>query len=153
MAKGEDLNASWTVRVGRTRLAPVRVRTRAHGFDVAQSLDFGAKAEATSALEAFLGSLGADVVLQFTDLCDRRRLLLDQIEAKVEGRLGNALVALGVVGEEGDPGLSDVRLTVLLASPADPDDLRAAWDEALRRSPLVATLGRSVTLTCELKLL
>lgn len=148
--KGGGLNPSWTVRVGRTRLAPARVRTRAHGFDVAQPLDFGAKAEATSALEALLGALGADVVLHFSDLCARRRMPLDQIEAKVDGELGNALVSLGVIGEEGDPGLATARLRLTIASPADPAHLQQAWDEVLRRSSLVATLGRATNLSCEL---
>lgn len=146
------MNPSWTVRVGRTRLGPARVRARAHGFDISQPLDFGAKAEAPSAIEALLGALGADVVLRFSDLCERRRLPLDQIEAKVDGTLGNALFALGVVGEEGDPGLAKATLRLTIASPASSDALHDAWDEVLRRSPLVATLARATCLSHELKI-
>lgn len=146
------MNPSWTVRVGRSRLGPARVRTRAHGVDVGQPLDFGAKSEGGSALELLLGALGADLVLRFSERCDRSRIPIDQIEARVEGSLGNALVALGVVGESGDPGLHSATVTLTVASPADPDFLHTLWDETLSRSPLVATLSRAAALTLTLKI-
>jgi hypothetical protein len=147
------MNPSWTVRVGLARDGSAGVRARTHAFAVGQPLDFGGAAPAASALEALLGSLGADLLLRFRDLCARRRLPLDQAEVRVEGQLGNALVTLAVVGEEGDPGLARAAATLSVASPADPEALQAAWTEVLRRSPLVATLGRAAPLDLRIQLL
>lgn len=78
---------------------------------------------------------------------------LDQVEARIEGRLGNALFALGVVGEEGDPALTEASVTLAVVSPATEEALRRVWQEVLIRSPLVATLRKSTTLTLDLQLL
>jgi hypothetical protein len=147
------MNPTWIVRVGRTRPQTFTVRTRAHGFDVGPSLDFGATNAAPAALEAFLGTVAADLLSHFTDLCHRRRLPIDQIEARIDGTLGNALVALNVVGETGDPGLESIVISVSVTSPSKDSLLRAAWDEALLRAPLLVTLRRATSLTTELRIL
>jgi hypothetical protein len=147
------MNPTWIVRVGRTRPQLFTVRTRAHGFDVGPSLDFGATNAAPAALEAFLGTIASDLLSHFTDFCHRRRLPIDQIEARIDGTLGNALVALNVVGETGDPGLESVVLSVSVTSPADEASLRNAWDDALLRSPLLVTLRRATSVQTELRIL
>ncbi len=144
---------SWTVRVGLARDGSANVRTRAHGLVLGQSIDFGASTPGASALEVLLGALGADILLRFSDLCDRRRLPLDQAEARVDGSLGNELFALGVVGEEGDPGLAEASVVLSIASPATAEELHCVWQEVLARSPLVATLRKSATLSLELQML
>jgi hypothetical protein len=100
-----------------------------------------------------LGALGSDILLRFQDLCDRRRLPIDQVEARITGSLGNPLFALGVVGENGDPALSQASVLLSVASPAVPDDLEAVWQEVLKRSPLVATLKKCATLHLQMQLL
>lgn len=147
------MNPTWTVRVGRTPNGIASVRTKAHGLEIGQALDFGAKAPAPSALETFLGAFGADLLLRFSDRCERARLPIDQIEARVDGTLGNALVALGVIGEEGEPGLATATVVLTVASPSSESELRAVWDDVLARSPLIATLNRATHLTCEMRLL
>lgn len=147
------MSPTWTVRVGRTPHQTASVRTKAHGFEVGQPLDFGAKSLAGSALEAFLGALGADLLLRFLDQCDRRRLIVDQIEARVDGTLENALVALGVVGEEGEPGLASTCVVLNVASPSPADQLQQAWADVLTRSPLATTVARATRLTCEMRLI
>lgn len=147
------MNPGWTVRVSSTREGSASIRARQHSFAVGQPLDFGAASAGTSALEALLGALGADVLLRFQDLCERRRLPLDQCEARVDGRLGNALVALGVIGEEGDPALDSASVTLSIASPATSDELRSVWQHVLTVSPLVATLRKCAELDLNLQLL
>lgn len=147
------MNLAWTVRVGLARDGSARVRTRMHGLAIGQPLDFGASSPSASALEALLGALGADVLLRFRDLCERRRLPIDQAEVRVDGQLGNALVALGVVGEEGDPALAQASVTLSVASPAEQNQLENVWQEVLARSPLVATLRKSASLSLELQML
>jgi hypothetical protein len=147
------LNHTWTTRVGSTREGTAIVRTRAHSFVVGQALDFGATSPGTSALEVLLGALGADIVLRFSELSERRRLPIDQIEARVIGQLQNELFALGVVGEEGEPSLSEAIVTLSVASPATSEALQSVWMEVLKRSPLVATLRKAATLNLEMQLL
>ena len=147
------MNLAWTVRVGLARDGTANIRTRSHSLVVGQSIDFGATLPGASAVEVLLGALGSDVLVRFRDLCDRRRYPLDQVEARVEGRLGNALYALGVVGEEGDPALTEASVTLAVVSPATEEALRSVWQEVLNRSPLVATLRKSTTLTLDLQLL
>lgn len=147
------MNLSWTVRVGLARDQSANVRTRMHSFLIGQSVDFGATAPGASAVELLLGSLGADILIRFADLCERRRIPLDQVEARVEGRLDNALFALGVIGEEGDPALTEASVSLSVVSPATEDALRSVWQEVLLRSPLVNTLRKCATLTLEIQLL
>ncbi|MBV6458863.1 MAG: hypothetical protein HONBIEJF_02002 [Fimbriimonadaceae bacterium] len=147
------MNPAWTVRVSSTRDGSAGVRARKHGFAIGQPLDFGGDAAGPSALEALLGALGADLLLRFRDLCDRRRLPLDQCEARVDGRLGNAMVALGVIGEEGDPALTQASVTLSIASPAAESALQSVWQQVLAASPLVATLRKSTDLDLDLQLL
>lgn len=147
------MNPSWTTRVSLTRDRTAIVRTRSHSLLIGQPLDFGSAAPGTSALEAMLGALGSDIVLRFSDLCDRRRLVLDQIEARVEGQLSNPLFALGVIGEEGDPSLSKASVTLSVVSVASEIALRNAFEETLLRSPLVSTLRKCAALKVEIQLL
>ncbi|MFQ3588326.1 MAG: hypothetical protein SNJ76_11775 [Fimbriimonadaceae bacterium] len=147
------MNPVWTVRVGLARDRSASVRARSHGLVVGQPLDFGASAAGASALEVFLGAVGSDVLLRFCDLCERRRIPVDQAEVRIDGRLGNALVALGVVGEEGDPGLAEVAVAAAVASPSPEEEIRAVWEAALARSPLFVTLERSTTLRPTLQIL
>lgn len=145
--------SGWTVRASLARDGSATIRCRSHGLTVGQPLDFGATAPGTSALELLLAALASDLVLRFHDLCERRRLPLDQLEARVQGLLGNELVALGVVGETGDPALAEANVTLSVASPADPGALRGVWDDVLARSPVLATLRKGAALTLDLQLL
>lgn len=147
------MNPRWTVRVGRSQAKIAHVRTRAHGFDVGQPLDFGAKSDATSALECMLGALGADLLLRFSERCERSLIPLDEAEVRVDGTLGNALMALGVVGENGNPGLEQIVLKLSVTSPETPNALRAVWDSVQEQSPLVATLQRACALDLQLEIL
>jgi hypothetical protein len=147
------VNHVWTVRASLARDGSANVRTRAHGLTIGQSVDFGAKSPGASALETLLAALAADVLLQFRELCVRRRLSLDQAEICAQGRLGNELVTLGVIGESGDPALAEASLVLSITSPAAEEAIRRVWEEALARSPLVATLQKCVALNLTLEIL
>ena len=49
-----------------------------------------------SALEYVLGAIGADLVNGLQMLGRRRRIAIEQVEARVEGELNNPLTYLGV---------------------------------------------------------
>jgi len=141
---------AWRARVSGSEVSPVDVYVRKHHLAMGRSLEFDPEAPWLSPLEFVLGALGADLLAGFRRVAKERRLAIDRTEATVEGRLDNPLVHLGVVGESGHPGLvlANVKLFV---STLDPEAaVRAAWEEAIERSPLAHTLRPSVDLRLEL---
>lgn len=143
---------SWSLRVRSAGTDRAVVYTRSHELTVGAPLSFDREYERTTALEQALGALGADVVAGFTVVADRRRVEVDDVEATLLAELDNPLTYLGVVGEEGDPGLERVGIKVYVSSPAPERTLRAVWDEARRRSPLLNTLRGCVDLELTLEL-
>ncbi len=72
------------------------------------------------------------------------------LEISLKGRPGNLLVFLGDE-DEGNPGLESVEGTVFVDADGEDEAIRAAWEEAVRRSPVAQTLLRGVPLRVELK--
>lgn len=149
-SKADKPDFVWTARVTAQAGDRASVYVRRHRFDVGEPLEFDAESDSVSALEYALGALGADVLNGLRRAARRRRLHLDRAEATVEGRLDNPLVHLGVVGEEGHPGIEEVRVKVYASSLDSDEAVRDAWAEALERSPLVRTLRGAVELSLEL---
>jgi hypothetical protein len=131
----------WSVRVSARDQNSVAVYARKKRFDVGSPLAFDVEEEGTSAFEYMLGAIGADLVAGMKELCHRRRLEVDNVEAFVVGELDNALAHLGVVGEEGHPGLSSLAVKVFVETLEEEDDIRKVWDEMLERSPLYRTFS------------
>lgn len=139
------------MRVAATAPDAATVYAGRHRLEVGPALTFDSEAPRVSALEQVLGALGADLVTGFLKRAQRRRLAIDAVEALVEGRLGNPLVWLDVVGEEGDPGLTTVSVRVYVSTLADVAAVEAVWRETLDRSPLVRTFRRALDLQLTLK--
>ena len=59
-------------------------------------------------------------------------------------RLASPLVALGVIGESGDPGIESITATLYASGDFLEPQMVAAWSEARERSPLARTLARAV---------
>jgi hypothetical protein len=116
------------------------VLVRKHQFPVGGPLQFDIDAPQVSALEQVLGAFGADLVAGLWAAAKRRRVGLESAEATVEGWLNNALTYLGVVGEEGHPGLQRIRCRVYVSTLHSEEELQGVWDDTLKRSPLVNTL-------------
>ena len=136
----------WGVRVSPHGEGQVRVFVRQHQFDVGAPLQFDQKYDRVTALEYALGALGGELVEGFRILAKKKRAVVDNIEAKVEGELNNALTYLGVVGEEGHPGLEWIKVRLYVSTLETEETIRAVWDELASRSPLVRTLGSCVKL-------
>ena len=143
---------SWSLRVRGEGTDRAKVTTRHHQFTVGAPLSFDREYDGTTALEQALGALGADVVNGFTVLADRQRVEIEDVEATVHAELENPLIYLGVVGEEGDPGLERVEVKVYASSPAPEATVREVWDEARRRSPLISTFRACIDLELSLQL-
>ncbi len=142
----------WTARVTAEARDQASVFVRRHRFSAGRPLEFDRESEAISPLEYLLGAFGADLLNGLRTVARRRRVRLDRIEATVEGRLNNPLVHLAVIGETGHPGLAEARVKMYATSPDPEADVRAAWAEALERSPIACTLRGCITLSLELHL-
>jgi hypothetical protein len=138
--------APWGVRVRASGRTGAVVYARQCSFAVGSPLPFDVDEERATALELFLGALGADVVAGFRALAARRRLEVDEVEATVEARLDNPLVHLGVIGEQGHPGIASVALRVHVATREPEAKMREVFDEAVRRSSLLRTIGSAAAL-------
>ena len=142
----------WTLRVRAARKGPNTIYVRQHRLQAGEPLHFDEKYEHVTALEYLLGAIGADLAGGLQVIARRRRLRVNEIEAVVSGEVNNPLTYLGVVGEEGHPGLEQAAVTVFVSSPEREERVRCAWKEALRRSPLVQTLKSAVRLDLDVKL-
>jgi hypothetical protein len=140
----------WQVRVTAGHAgAAVFVRTRR--FEVGVPLSFDREEPGITALEYVLGAIGADLVVGLQRAARRRRVELDAVEATVHAALRNPLSYLGVVGEEGDPGIRSLRVRVYAITDAAADAVERIWQETLATSPLANTFGHAVQLelTCK----
>ena len=146
----EPTDFVWSARVTTESRDVAAVHARRHRFLVGRPLDFDSESDAVSALEYLLGALGADLLNGLRVVARRRRVQLDHVEATVEGRLGNPLVHLAVVGEEGSPGLASARVKVYASSPDPEERVRGAWEETIERSPIARTLRNVAELSVEL---
>ena len=150
---------TWTVRVERVaepasetgKTYERRVYARNHSFSVGKQVSFEPADSQPSAVEVLLGALGADVVAGFEAEAARRRVSLDGVEMRLSGRLDNVLTHLGVIGEQGHPGVASIQGTLYVTADAEPGALDGLWRDTLLRSPLVNTLQRSVELSLDLR--
>ena len=142
----------WTLRVRADGKGSNTIYVRQHRLQVGDPLHFDEEYQHTTALEHLLGAIGGDLVGGLQVIARRQHLSVNDVEAAVSGTLNNSLTYLGVVGEEGHPGLEQVDITVFVSSPEPEERVRHAWEEMLKRSPLLHTLKSAVKLNLDLKL-
>jgi len=140
----------WNLRVRSTGSGEAMAYVRTHQFGIGAPVHFDEEYHRVTALEYVLAALGADVVTGFRTLARRRRLSIDHVESVVSGELNNALSYLGVIGEDGHPGLERITIRVYVGSDESEEQLRQVWQEVLARSPLVHTFAPAVTLDLRL---
>lgn len=138
----------WRTRVRRSGDLRATVYCRNFQLDVGQVASFEERDEHPSAVEMVLGALGAALAVGFGAECTRAGLEIDDIELTVRGKLQNVLAHLGL--EEGDPSFSTIDVRCFASTFAAEQDVRAAWDRAMKRSPLVATLSKATDLTLKM---
>jgi uncharacterized OsmC-like protein len=143
---------TWDVRLRSVDDGTVSAYIRGRQFAIGAPLQFDAEYEHITALEYLLAALGGDLANGFRIRAHRKRLAIDDLEAVVSGRVNNPLTSVGVVGEEGHPGLEWARVRLYVSSDEDEQALREVWNETLQRSPVVRTLQPAVTLDLTLKL-
>ncbi len=102
------------------------------------------------ALEYALGALGAELVGGLHEFAGRRRLVLDNVEALVQGEIEDPLVYLEVIGESGRPRIRRVDIKVYVASPESEQIVRQLFEDVVIRLPLVGTFHAAVHLDIQL---
>ena len=128
----------------------VRIVTRKLSFDTEGRTSQDPDARHPSALDLLVAALATDLISGLAREAARAGHPLRDAEASLSARLDNPLVALGVVGESGHAGLSDVTGSFYVRCDADDSDLREWWAHTLAHSPTYATLERAATLRLDL---
>lgn len=141
---------TWSVRVLPNGTAAATTYCRNHAFHVHKQASFDTADPQPSALEYLLGSFAADLVIGLEGIAAQRGLELEDVEASLTVVLNNPLVFLGVLGEEGETGITAIHGTVYVHAD-DPARLEPVWQETLRRSPLYNTLKRCIKIEIQLQ--
>ena len=142
----------WSVRVSASGPRRASVYARKSKFEVGPPLAFDVEDERTSAFEMLLGAVGADLAVGMKQACQRQRLDVSSVEALVVGKLDNALTHLGVVGEEGHPGLDGIAIKVFVETLEEEADIEKVWERVLERSPMYRTFSPIGRLDVQLKI-
>jgi uncharacterized OsmC-like protein len=130
------------VRAGEGRSSTVYCRN--FSWKLGQPASFEERDRHPSAVEALLGALGSSLATGYAAECASDGLDIDDIEITVKGGLDNILAHLGL--EEGDPSFSMIEVRCFASTLEDEARAERAWDRAVSRSPLAATLAKAVTL-------
>lgn len=120
---------------------------RGEELRVREAVSFDGKGEIPSALEQFFSSYGGDLVAGVLRILRSKRIEVFSVEAVVSGELENAMVHLGVVGEEGSPRVRSISVTIYVSADEGLGALEKVVDLAFDRSPLHQTLNKSVEIT------
>lgn len=141
---------TWTVRVRADAQRAVTAHARNHAFPIGDPLSFRPVDALPSTLELMLSALAADLVGTFRNLALKQRIAVDALECALTCTLNNPLIHVGVIGEEGHPGIERIEGALYVAADAETDTLHELWEETLRRSPLYQTLQSAAELSLRL---
>lgn len=141
----------WSARISAKEGGAARAYVGREQFDISCALSFDPERAGVSALEYALAALGGELVSRLSSLAKQRRLAVDTIEASVQGELGNPLVTLGVVGEEGSAAIKRIQVKVFVSTAASQGEIDQVWQEVLGRSSLALTLAGAVELSLVVK--
>jgi hypothetical protein len=135
----------WRLRMRSAGALHTKVYCRNFTWSVGQPASFEEQDELPSAVEQLLGALGGDLCTAFATACAQAGLEVDDVELTVRGRLANVLAHLGL--EEGDPSLASIQVRCYASTLDDEEKTREVWEGVVRRSPVAATLRKSVDLS------
>jgi len=111
-----------------------------------------AAAEHPSALDFLLAALATDLLSGLDQESRRAGLALDEVELRAEAFLENPLVVAAVIGEEGSPRVASIRGSLYVRSLSAEDEIRAAWQRACQRAPVLTTLAPTLAIDIVLTL-
>ncbi len=138
----------WRARVRSTGNLKSTVYCRNFSIEVGQPASFEASDKHPSAVEYLLAALAGDLTTGFATECAKNGIEMDDIEMTISGRLNNVLAHLGL--EEGDPSFASIEVKCFASSFEDEAKVRDAWNRTIKRSPLAATLKKTMDLRLKL---
>jgi uncharacterized OsmC-like protein len=134
----------WRARARSTGILKSTVYCRNFSIEVGQPASFETADKHPSAVEYLLAALAGDLTTGFAGECAKSNLTVDDVEMTISGKLHNILAHLGL--ENGDPSFAFIEMKVFVSSFEDETKLKEVWDRTAKRSPLAATLAKSVNL-------
>lgn len=146
--KEEAKKYEWRLRARSTGQLRSTIYTRNFSFEMGQAASFEEKDAHPSALEYLFGALAGSLTTAFASDCARENLEVDDIELTLTGTINNVLAHMGL--EEGDPSVQKIECKCFASTFDDEEKVRAVWRQTVSRSPLVATLQKSVELQLKL---
>lgn len=103
-------------------------------------------------MDFLLAALATDLLSGLEEESRRDGDVPADVELRLEAFLENPLVVAGVIGEEGSPRLTAIRGSLFLSGVRDEAGIRASWQHARERSPVLASLASDLTIDIALKL-
>jgi uncharacterized OsmC-like protein len=149
---GAGTSFTWSLRVRWNAADLATVYARNNSFNVGPPASFRDKDPYPSAVEYLLGALGADLINGFHRNASSQGIAVDALELALSGSLQNPLTYIGVIGETGEPYLSQINGTLYISTDSDEEAVRAVWQTTLKRSPVANTLKRSARMQIELRI-
>lgn len=146
--KEEAKKYEWRLRARSTGHLKSTLYARNFSFEVGQAASFEEKDAHPSALEYLLGALAGSLTTAFASDCAREQLEVDDIEMTLSCTLNNVLAHMGL--EEGDPSVRKIECKCFASTFDDEERVRAVWLKTVARSPIAATLQKSVELQLKL---
>jgi uncharacterized OsmC-like protein/TusA-related sulfurtransferase len=140
----------WPVRVRWTGGMQAKAFARNHSFVVGQPASFETADPAPAALEYLLASLGGCLAVGFQWRASRKGLEVRNLEVALRAKADNILVFLGVE-DSGNPGLSSLETTLYVDADGEDEELRAVWEDTVKRSPVAQSLLRGVPVKTTLR--
>ena len=148
--KSRAKDYEWRVRSRSTGNLKSTVYCRNFSIDVGQPASFEESDKHPSAVEYLLAALAGDLTTGFATECAKNGLEVDDIEMTVSGKLNNIFAHLGL--EAGDPSFSSIEMKCFVSTFEDETKVREAWNRTIERSPLAATLRKSVDIGMKLSI-
>lgn len=146
--KEEAKKYEWRLRARSTGHLKSSIYVRNFSFEMGQAASFEEKDAHPSALEYVFGALAGSLTTAFASDCARHNLEVDDIELTLTGTLNNVLAHMGL--EDGDPSIARIECKCFASTFDDEEKVRAVWQQTVARSPIVATLQKSVDLQLKL---
>jgi len=141
---------SWKVRARWTGGMRAKAFARNHSWPIGQPASFDTEDAAPSAIEQLLGALAGCLSVGFQWRASSAGIRVDDLEVTLSARSQDILVFLGVESQ-GSPALERIEGKLFVRADGDGAELRALWEETLRRSPVAQTLLRGVPVEIEFR--
>lgn len=141
----------WRVRARSTGPLASKAYFRNFTLEVGGAASFEEQDERGSGVEYLLAALGGSLTTAVATECRRAELEVDDVEVTVRARLEKVLALLDA--GEGPCAFERVELKCFVSTLDDEVAIRAAFDRAVERSPVLQTLARGCELDLRLAIL